>query len=186
MRYIKLILSVVFLSFLADCQLCDYFDFCKKKYDSYKVKKFYEKNKNNEELAFFKNHHIYRPRGNLYVVDGVQIFVCGSDTTVMIPAGLLINERSKFYKRKDNILKGEEKEEYIKILKRYEKLSLINIYGRQTDGYVEIEVIPDHIYVYVVDHDSFNLDKFTNRRSTKDLKKIDDSWYYYYRYRPEN
>jgi hypothetical protein len=171
MRYIKLILSVVFISFLADCQLCDYFDFCKKKYDSYKVKKFYEKNKNNEELAFFKNHYVYLPRGNLYVVDGVHVFVCGSDTTVKISA---------------NILEGEEKEKYIKILKRYEKLSVIRISGRQTDGYVEIEVVPDHIYVYVVDHDSFNVDKYINRESPKDLKEIDDSWYYYYRCRPEN
>jgi hypothetical protein len=105
--------------------------------------------------------------------------------TVKIPLGVLINERSKFYGRKNDILEGEEKEEYLKIFREYKKLSVISIWGGYSDSYVEIEVITDYIYLYVVDHDSFDLDKYIESERPKDLKKIDDSWYFYYRHKPE-
>jgi hypothetical protein len=186
MKWLRLTFSVIVLFLLANCQLCDYFDFCKKKHDSYKVKKFYEKNKNNEKLALFKDHDIFYARNDLYVLDGLQILVSRAGTTIKIPGTIIkYDERSKFYKRTNDILEGEEKEEYLKIFREYKKLSVMSIHGGQTDGYVQIEVIPDHIYLYVVDHHSFNLDEYIKRRKPKDLKKIDDSWYYYYRHKPE-
>jgi len=184
MKHLQLIFSVVFLFLLANCQLYDY---CKMKSNSYKVKKFYEKNKNNEKIALFKDHYIEIDRGYICVVDGFRIQTNRTDTTVefFLNSHLLKDEKSEFYGRKKDILEGEEKEEYLKLFREYKKLSVESIFGGSSYGYVQIEVIPDHIYLYVIDHDSFNLDEYIKKREPKNLKKIDDSWYYYYRHRPE-
>jgi len=149
---------------------------CCEPYYYFRIKKFYLENKNNDELSNFKHHLIWPIRDYLYYVDGMWLSIIKSDTSIRIPSNNMGNVFGTYTDRAGNYIEGEEKEKYLELFRRYDRLSVFSINGvcSKSLSCIEFEVVPGHYLLYIINHATFHIDEYVN----KGWQRIDDSWYY--------